>query len=185
MKKLFTFIFASLFIATNIWAAKSAGTAMLVFQSDGQAVTIQLLGDEEFSWYQTIDGALLVCEGSDYYIAKYENGSLVSTGILAHDESDRTEAENAAIAAQDKKAFFEQADNSVKKRRNAVARLDKKNFSPHMGEIHIPIILMNYPDKKFALGGGDKENLLIGSAVPVIQGHNSFKNKAPEVGETI
>ena len=113
MKKLFTFIFASLFVVTNIWAAKSAGTAMLVFQSDGQAVTIQLLGDEEFSWYQTVDGALLVREGSDYYIAKYENGNLVSTGILAHDESDRTDAENAAIAAQDKKAFFEQADNSV------------------------------------------------------------------------
>ena len=102
MKKIFTLIFVSLYVATNIWAAKSAGTAMLVFQSDGQAVTIQLLGDEDFSWYQTVDGALLVREGSDYYIAKLEKGELVSTGILAHDEDDRTEAENAAIAAQDK-----------------------------------------------------------------------------------
>ena len=106
MKKLYAFVIASLFIATNIWAAKSAGTAMLVFQPDGQAVTIQLLGDEDFSWYQTVDGVLLVSEGSEYYIAKVENGNLVSTGILAHDESDRTEAENVAIAAQDKFLLF-------------------------------------------------------------------------------
>ncbi len=159
MKKLYAFVIASLFIATNIWAAKSAGTAMLVFQPDGQAVTIQLLGDEDFSWYQTVDGVLLVSEGSEYYIAKVENGNLVSTGILAHDESDRTEAEKVAIAAQDKKTFFALADNSVKKRRNAIARLNKKNFSPHMGEIHIPIILMNYTDKEFVLGNGDKAKL--------------------------
>ena len=179
MKKLFTFIFASLFVATNIWAAKSAGTAMLVFQSDGLAVTIQLLGDEDFSWYQTVDGALLVREGSEYYIAKYENGGLVSTGILAHDESDRTDAENAAIAAQDKKAFFDQADNSVKKRRNAVARLDKKNFSPHMGEIHIPIILMNYTDKQFVLGGGDKKKLY-----EVFEEYFNGETRTPYTSET-
>jgi immune inhibitor A len=179
MKKIFTLIFVSLYVATNIWAAKSAGTAMLVFQSDGQAVTIQLLGDEDFSWYQTIDGALLVFEGSEYYIAKVENGSLVSTGILAHDESDRTEAEIAAIAAQDKKAFLAQADNSVKKRRNAVARLDKKNFSPHMGEIHIPIILMNYTDKKFVLGNGDKEKLY-----EVFEEYFNGETRTPYTSET-
>lgn len=179
MKKLFAFVIASLFVASNIWAAKSAGTAMLVFQSDGQAVTIQLLGDEDFSWYQTVDGALLVREGSDYFIAKVEKGELVSTGILAHDEDDRTEAENAAIAAQDKNTFFAQADNSVKKRRNAVARLDKKNFSPHMGEIHIPIILMNYTDKKFALGNGDKEKLY-----EVFEEYFNGEEKTPYTSET-
>ena len=179
MKKLFAFVIASLFVASNIWAAKSAGTAMLVFQSDGQAVTIQLLGDEDFSWYQTVDGALLVREGSDYFIAKVEKGELVSTGILAHDEDDRTEAENAAIAAQDKNTFFAQADNSVKKRRNAIARLDKKNFSPHMGEIHIPIILMNYTDKKFALGNGDKEKLY-----EVFEEYFNGEEKTPYTSET-
>jgi immune inhibitor A len=158
MKNFITFIFVSLFV-TNIWAAKSAGTAMLVFQPDGMSVTIQLLGDEDFSWYQTVDGVLLVREGSEYYVAKVENGNLLSTGILAHDDDNRTEAENAAIAAQDKDSFFVQADNSVSSRRKAVARLSKKNFSPHMGEIHIPIILMNYPDKQFVLGGGDKAKL--------------------------
>jgi immune inhibitor A len=157
MKRLFTFIFASLFFV-NTWAAKSAGTPMLVFQPDGSSVTIQLLGDEDFSWYQTIDGVLLVREGSQYYVAKVENAELISTGILAHDADDRTEAENVAIASQDKNSFFKEADNSILQRRKAV-RLNKKNFCPHMGEIHIPIILMSYPDRPFTLGNGDKAKL--------------------------
>jgi hypothetical protein len=48
MKRFITFIFAFIYIF-NAWAAKSAGTRMLVFQPDGLAVTIQLLGDENFS----------------------------------------------------------------------------------------------------------------------------------------
>ena len=143
----------------NIWAAKSSGTPMLVLQPDGKSVTIQLLGDEDFSWYQTIDGVLLVRNQSAYYVAKVNKGELVSTGILAHDESDRSKKEKTLINAQDKNSFFVQADNSVKNRKKAVAKLDKKDFCPHMGEIHIPIILMNYTDKKFALGNGDKAKL--------------------------
>ena len=69
MKRLVTFIFAFIYIL-NAWAAKSAGTPMLVFQPDGMTVTIQLLGDENFSWYQTTDGVLLVRNESEYYIAK-------------------------------------------------------------------------------------------------------------------
>lgn len=158
MKRLFTFIFAFISIA-NTWAAKSAATAMLVIQPDGETVTLKLLGDEDFSWYQTVDGVLLARENSAYYVAKVVNGQLESTGILAHDEADRTAEEIAAANAQDKNTFFAQADNSVKNRRNAAAKLDKKNFSPHMGEIHIPIIMMNYSDKQFVLGNGDKAKL--------------------------
>ncbi len=143
----------------NLWAAKSAGTPMLVFQPDGKSVTIQLLGDEHFSWYQTTDGVLLVRKKSAYYVAKVNNGALVSTGVLAHDASDRSKKEKNLINAQDKNKFFVQADNSVKTRRKAIAKMDKKEFCPHMGEIHIPIILMNYPNKKFVLGDGDKAEL--------------------------
>ena len=178
MKRLVTFIFAFIYIL-NAWAAKSAGTPMLVFQPDGMTVTIQLLGDENFSWYQTTDGVLLVRNESEYYIAKVVKGDLVSTGILAHDECDRTKAEKAAIAAQDKAAFQAQADNSVRTRRNAVALLDKKNFSPHMGEIHIPIILMNYTDKQFVLGNGDKEKLY-----EIFEEYFNGTTKTPYTSET-
>ena len=178
MKRLVTFIFAFIYIL-NAWAAKSAGTPMLVFQPDGMTVTIQLLGDENFSWYQTTDGVLLVRNESEYYIAKVVKGDLVTTGILAHDECDRTKAEKAAIAAQDKAAFQAQADNSVRTRRNAVALLDKKNFSPHMGEIHIPIILMNYTDKQFVLGNGDKEKLY-----EIFEEYFNGTTKTPYTSET-
>ena len=178
MKRFITFIFAFIYIF-NAWAAKSAGTRMLVFQPDGLAVTIQLLGDENFSWYQTVDGALLVREEATYYIAKIENNELVSTGILAHDECDRTAEENAAIAAQDKDKFFAQANNSVRSRRNAIARLDRTEFSPHMGEIHIPIILMNYTDKQFVLGNGDKEKLY-----EIFEEYFNGTTKTPYTSET-
>lgn len=158
MKKLYTFILV-LFSIANIWAAKSAANAMMVIQPDGLSVTLRLLGDEEFSWYQTVDGVLLAREGSAYYVAKVVKGQLVSTGILAHDADERTEAEVAAIADQDKDTFFALADNSVATRRNAAVKLDKKNFSPHMGEIHIPIIMMEYYDRPFVLGNGEKEKL--------------------------
>ena len=148
-----------LFCSLNTWAAKSSGTPMLVLQPDGKSVTIQLLGDEDFSWYQTTDGVLLVRNGSAYYVASVNKGELVSTGVLAHDASDRSTKETNLIKAQDKDSFFVEADNSVIKRKKAVDKLDKNIFCPHMGEIHIPIILMNYTDKKFVLGNGDKEKL--------------------------
>ena len=178
MKRFITFIFAFIYIF-NAWAAKSAGTRMLVFQPDGLAVTIQLLGDENFSWYQTVDGALLVREEATYYIARIENNELVSTGILAHDECDRTAEENAAIAAQDKDKFFAQANNSVRSRRNAIARLDRTEFSPHMGEIHIPIILFNYNDMQFTLGDGDKAKLY-----EVFEEYFNGETKTPYTVET-
>ena len=158
MKKKLLFLIM-LCCSLNIWAAKSAGTPMLVLQPDGKSVTIQLLGDEDFSWYQTTDGVLLVRNGSAYYVASVNKGELVSTGVLAHDASDRSTKETNLIKAQDKDSFFVEADNSVIKRKKAVDKLDKNIFCPHMGEIHIPIILMNYTDKKFVLGNGDKEKL--------------------------
>ena len=163
----------------NIWAAKSSGTPMLVLQPDGKSVTIQLLGDEDFSWYQTTDGVLLVRKKSAYYVAKVNNGELVSTGVLAHDPSDRSKKEKKLIDAQNKSSFFMQADNSVKAKRKAVAKLNKKNFCPHMGEIHIPIILMNYTDKRFVLGDGDKEKLY-----EVFEEYFNGEKRTPYTSET-
>lgn len=142
-----------------MWAAKSAGTPMVVLQPDGKFVTIQLLGDEDFSWYQTTDGVILVWEKSAYYVANITNGELKSTGVLAHDASDRDKKEKALGASQDRNSLFSQADKSVRTRRNAMAKMDKANFCPHMGEVHIPVIMMNYKDMKFSLGGGSKSNL--------------------------
>ena len=92
--------------ALSTWASKAFPGFTTVQQKDGTMLTIQLIGNAEFSYNVTTDGVILFHEGNDYFIAKIdENGEISSTGLLAHEQGQRSAEEIAAINAQDKGAF--------------------------------------------------------------------------------
>lgn len=116
-------------------------------QADGTTIHLRLAGDE---WHHsfTTDEGLTVARGNDgnfYY--RTANGL---SSVVAHDAAQRSAQEKAFISAntQDltlKSLFTEQ--QSARRSKALVAR--KSSQVPQTGSPRIPVILVNYKDKKF------------------------------------
>ena len=132
-------------------AAKSAGIVRSFTQPDGTTISVQLLGDEHFSWYQTPDGILLKRADKAFYIATItSDGKLQPSSLLAHDLERRTEAEHQLAKAQKRALFFSKASQAKHASTRAISGYPSAdNFCPHTGTVKIPVILMEYPDKPF------------------------------------
>ncbi|TGX83314.1 M6 family metalloprotease domain-containing protein [Palleniella muris] len=146
-------ILLSLFIlaaATCIHAAKSSGTPKAVKQPDGTTLMVRLLGDEHFSWHQTMDEVVIMQQDKAFYIAEIcTDGSLKNTGVLAHNLDSRKGQELQLAKAQDKNLFFAKGAEASQARRKAIAGYPSSDFCPHSGKIRIPVIMVEYTDVKF------------------------------------
>lgn len=148
MKKvLLTFLILFITVA-SINAAKSTGEPRAFVQPDGTTLMVRLLGDEHFSWYQTMDGVLLKRAGKAFYIAKtMSDGTLANTGIIAHNLDNRKNVESVAAKAQNKSLFFAErndTDAKAKAMKKSIDGYPQKYFCPHKGEVRIPIIMMEF-----------------------------------------
>lgn len=146
-------ILLSLFIlaaATCIHAAKSSGTPKAVKQPDGTTLMVRLLGEEHFSWHQTMDGVVIMQQDKAFYVAEIcADGSLKSTGVLAHNLDSRKGQELQLAKAQDKSLFFAKGAEASQARRKAIAGYPSSDFCPHSGKVRIPVIMVEYTDVKF------------------------------------
>ena len=126
-----------------------------VQQPDGTTLTITLHGDEFFHFTTTLDGYTVVKNDKGYYTyARLDGDRLVSTGVMAHDQAQRTAADHRAIDNLAKRivspAMTREGTekmsrrNSVIRRVGADGRMDYDNFRGL-------IILVNYTDKKFSM----------------------------------
>lgn len=155
MKRLFLAVALILSLATSADAAKALTTPTAVTQPDGTTLMIRLIGDEHFSWYQTTDDVLLVYADKAFYIAQTrEDGSLVSTGILAHNIDRRSSDETLAAKAQRPQLFFK-ADSKEARGMNKASGYPASGRCPHFGKVKIPVIMMEYPDLKFSYSKED------------------------------
>ena len=138
-------------IATmSTWASKAFPGFTTVQQKDGTMLTIQLIGNADFSYNVTTDGVILFHEGNDYFIAKIdENGEISSTGLLAHEQGLRSAEEIAAINAQDKGAFNNTTTKRMSRRKANVIPTSNPPFFPCTGSPKVLVILAEYQDRKF------------------------------------
>ena len=139
------------FVST-LFAAKASPGYGVVKQKDGTTLTVRLLGDENFSWSQTMDGVILYQDGTDYYVAKvHEDGSITPTAMLAHEASARKIEEKQLVAAQDRAQFYSYATAELKrsvKRREPIATTSV--VFPHIGKPRALVILADFADQHFA-----------------------------------
>lgn len=112
------------FTMAPAWAAKAWNQPITVTQPDGTTITVYLHGDEDFSWYTSVDGKILIRNGNTF------------TPIT------ETKEEFFAKAAEIRKANA--------KRREPVTGNTRYLF-PHTGSPKALVILAEYPDKKFSL----------------------------------
>lgn len=151
MKKLLLSLLLACSTAAPSWAVKAWPFPVEVTQSDGTQLTILGQGDEHFHYFTTTDDVLLVRESGAYYIAAIQaDGSLSSTGILAHNAGQRSVAEQAAAARQDKSLL----QHKVATTRSAVTRtVTKDSYASYPWEViekpRVLVILAQFPDMHF------------------------------------
>ena len=144
-------LFGLLFAAMTAGAVKMKPGINIIKQADGTTITVRAYGDEDLSYFLASDGTLLYQEGTNFYIAGVKaDGTLYSTGVLAHEPSMRTIKEISAIKAQNAKAFYNSMETQAKA--NKVRRepmTPDNSLLPSLGKHKIPVILVEFSDVEF------------------------------------
>ena len=146
-------LFGLLFAAMTAGAVKMKLGINIIKQADGTTITVRAYGDEDLSYFLASDGTLLYQEGTNFYIAGVKaDGTLYSTGVLAHEPSMRTIKEISAIKAQNAKAFYNSMETQAKA--NKVRRepmTPDNSLLPSLGKHKIPVILVEFSDVEFSV----------------------------------
>ena len=151
MKK--TLLLGLLLTAMTAGAVKMKPGVNIIRQADDTTLTVRAYGDEDLSYFVASDGTLLYHEGTDFFIASVKaDGTLASTGLLAHEPQARTAAELAAVKAQNATAFFNTIEKQAKAnkiRREPMA--PDNSLLPSLGKQRIPVILVEFSDVAFTV----------------------------------
>lgn len=151
MKKLLLLL-VTVLVSLSSWAAKADSQPFTLRQSDGTLITVVLHGDEDMNWYTTTDGILLKRVGRDFHIARVNSkAELESTGILAHNPTQRQAKELTAIKQQNREAFFTQLPQLQNRQRvRRIALGSDVTYFPHSGTPKALVILVNFADSTFS-----------------------------------
>ena len=130
-----------------------------VVQKDGSTLELRLMGDENYHYYQTLDGVALVRAGKDFYYAEAGmDGGLFSTGVLAHEAAVRGEGERRlvemnrqAVAGRIRTEWGERLSLRNTQRQEAVSarKVRQRAFghpTSYKGKKRGIVILVNYAD---------------------------------------
>lgn len=120
-----------------------------ISQSDGTTLSVQTVGNAFNHAILTTDG-LTVARGADGDF--YYTSSLTGlTAVRAHEANQRTSAENAFIAAQRGNLSMQYKSFNLPKQKGEfrVGGSNDESGVPANGQRRIPIILVEYKDKKF------------------------------------
>ncbi|MFZ4620834.1 MAG: hypothetical protein ACOYNS_09755, partial [Bacteroidota bacterium] len=111
MKQLSTTAAAVLFIlfyTVQSFASTATPYPVTYQQPDGTTISIRLKGDEHLKWAVTPDGFTILLNSSGFYeyASLSQDGSMVLSGIRAHDISLRTTEENILLQSTPKGLMF-------------------------------------------------------------------------------
>ena len=141
------------FLPLTTQAAPAWPFPFKVKQPDGTVLTVRLHGDEHFNWVTTADdGILLATKNNAYYVAEIsDDGQLTAGNLLAHDQQQRTAAEQTAIQHQaPRRALFAERSSKIIATRRA-PQVTNSSYFPHTGTPRVLVILAAYADKGFTL----------------------------------
>ena len=146
MRKLFTFFLAVTLLPISVLAVPAKPGLKTVTQSDGSTLQIQMLGDEFHHSLATVD-RLTIDRGADggYYYCSAQG----ITTMRAHNPASRTADEQAFLAAhQDEFTMSATMTSAMRAKARRAAAHRALTQVPTMGSPRVPIILVQYTDKK-------------------------------------
>lgn len=138
----------SLAVSILTFAAKADPQPQFFTQADGSILTVYTHGDEYGIFFTADDGTLLINDNEQFYIAQIkEDGSLVSTGVIAHNKDMRTLWEQDLAKSQKQELFlssFNKRATNVKKTFNIPT-----GYFPRVGNPHVLTVLVDFQDSTF------------------------------------
>lgn len=148
MKKIaLSFVMAMLTCVSSLAIPAHRGLVQMP-QPDGTLLTIDLVGDEFYHFNTTADGyTVLLNEAGAYEYARRENMALVSTGILAHDEGQRS-AQELALLAGTPKHLTDETQVAQANVRRVKRNVDLSNFD--LANFRGLVILIEFSDLQFS-----------------------------------
>lgn len=157
-------LFFALFVLSSlsVMAVPAKRTPRIVTQPDGTQLSIILTGDENFHYYQTLDGVALAQRSDGGYCYAILDGEVLTAGtILAHNKNDRNDTEIQYIStnAAQPDLLANIASQRITKRNalrisRAASRLKKTpskvgQTAGVTGERKGLVILVNFKNKSF------------------------------------
>ncbi|MDO4972209.1 MAG: M6 family metalloprotease domain-containing protein [Bacteroidales bacterium] len=154
MKKSFIALCASLLAVGSMFAVPAKpGRTISHTQSDGTTIEVKMVGDEFRHSFVTADGITVALgEDGDYYYRT----ALGITEVRAHNVADRSASETTWIANQATNLSLSASARQKAKRK---AMVQKAPQVPCTGSPRIPILLVQYTDKKMANSKTALENV--------------------------
>ncbi|MBR5083325.1 MAG: M6 family metalloprotease domain-containing protein [Prevotella sp.] len=140
----FLFTILSFFFTSVMMAVPAHRSWFSYQQTDGTFLELMPIGDEHFHYYITRDYVPVVDENDAFYYAKVENGKMMATSLLVHEQNRRTIGER--MAAEKAKSAFREVDF---KRASRPHRLPRQSNGAYIGSRKGLIILANFEDVKF------------------------------------
>lgn len=164
MQKLIITLCTSLLAVGSIFAIPAKpGKPITHTQSDGNTIQVRMVGDEFHHSFVTLDGITVALgDDGDFY---YRNTSGITT-VKAHNAANRSADELSWINAQGN-ALTMKSNARAKAKMQAVKK--KASQVPTTGSPKIPIILVQYTDKKMSNQKSTFENIYNNSAKSVKQ----------------
>ena len=166
MRKILSLI-VLLVLAVAVFAVPANRKPFVVKQSDGTMLTVVLSGDEALHYFVTLDGKYLVKEkNGDFSYARFsDEGIFVSMGVLAHNKDERSDAENALLSGIDYDAMenavvLAHESRSARYRTEVQTRSSSSTRAITTGEVLVPVLLVEFKDRKFSFKKEDIEKLL-------------------------
>ena len=149
MRKSILLLFTVLFSAMTVLAVPAKPGWMTVTQSDGSTVQVQAVGGPFNHAVVTTDG-LMVARGDDGDCYYYSSLTGLTT-VHAHNPADRTASEVAFIGAQRSNLVMTSRERPFlpNKDKFGVGGSNADSDVPAQGNRKVPIILVEYQDKKF------------------------------------
>lgn len=181
MKPIKLLLLFSLFFVPDVWAVKAWQEPLTVTQPDGTVFTAYTHGDEHFSWYASADSVILFRDNYTFYIATIRrDGTIASSGLLAHEKPLRSKSELEAVARQNRTLFFNKATLSLHKARRREPVAPDPILFPHTGSPRAIVILAEYQDTLFTLPNPRKSfnQFLNHLGTPTDFGHGEGKNRS-------
>lgn len=158
MKLRLPIILCHLLVASSLMAAPARRVFVPFSQPDGSIVQLSLAGNGHNRYHITTDGMIVtLCDDGSYrYVTCISNGQPMAGTMLAHDPSQRTSAEKAALyrIRQQELQHSLRTDNLIDPDLyDQIARPGEYSIthSKTIGQINIPVLLTSFPDKHFTL----------------------------------
>ena len=149
----------SVFLTQQLYAVPANPRPFTITQKDGTTMEVRLVGDENYSYYCTMDGMPLVKLNDAYYYADMDNnGKLCSAGILAHESHLRKANEIALINLNKEKVMAQihnvwsnklEVRNEQRQKATEARKVRQKAFghpTSYKGQKKGIVILINYAD---------------------------------------